>query len=53
MRDDLEGYYFEYDEALEPHQRLRFDRTQDAPDFDPALAPTLPTSSWPVDLWGP
>lgn len=45
----LEGYYYEYDEALEPHERLRFDRTQDAPDFDPALAPTLPTASWPAE----
>ncbi|WP_153504856.1 hypothetical protein [Cumulibacter manganitolerans] len=45
----LEGYYFEYDEPLEPHQRLRFDRTQDAPDFDPALAPALPTEQWPSE----
>lgn len=45
----LEGYYYEYDEPLEPWQRLRFDRTQDAPDFDPRLAPTLPTSDWPPE----
>lgn len=45
----LEGYYYEYDEPLEPQQRLRFDRTQDAPDFDPSAAPTLPTSDWPAE----
>lgn len=45
----LEGYYFEYDEPLEPHQRLRFDRTQDAPDFDADLAPALPTETWPSE----
>ncbi|WP_208379094.1 hypothetical protein [Cumulibacter soli] len=45
--DALEGYYFEYDEALEPTERLRFSRTEDAPDFDPELAPKLPTTDWP------
>ncbi len=43
----LEGYYCEYDDDLQPHERLRFARHEDAPDFDPARAPTLPTSSWP------
>lgn len=47
--DALEGYYYEYDEALEPSERLRFARDEDAPDFDPALAPTLPTTDWPTD----
>lgn len=45
----LEGYYYEYDEPLEPAERLRFARDEDAPDFDPALAPMLPTSSWPAE----
>ncbi|MDH1473377.1 hypothetical protein N5F13_02640 [Comamonas thiooxydans] len=43
----LEGYYYEYDHDLEPHERLRFAREQDAPDFDPALAPQLPIDTWP------
>lgn len=43
----LEGYYYEYDEPLAPHERLRFARHEDAPDFDPAAAPTLPSSDWP------
>lgn len=46
--DALEGYYYEYDEPLEPAERLRFDRTVDAPDFDPDLAPALPTATWPA-----
>ena len=32
----LEGYYLEYDRALEAHERLRFAPHEDAPDFDPA-----------------
>ncbi len=43
----LEGYYYEYDEDLEPHDRLRFARHEDAPDFDPDMAPKLPTDTWP------
>ena len=43
----LEGYYYEYDHDLEPKDRLRFARDEDAPDFDPATAPTLPTDTWP------
>jgi hypothetical protein len=43
----LEGYYYEYDHDLEPHERLRFARDEDAPDFDAAAAPTLPTDTWP------
>lgn len=45
----LEGYYLEHDEPLEPSERLRFARDEDAPDFDPALAPTLPTDTWPAE----
>jgi len=44
----LEGYYCEYDHDLAPHERLRFSRQEDAPDFDPAMAPKLPTDTWPV-----
>ena len=43
----LEGYYLEYDRDLAPDERLRFARNEDAPDFDAAAAPRLPTSTWP------
>jgi hypothetical protein len=43
----LEGYYYEYDRDLSPEERLRFARNEDAPDFDPAAAPRLPTTAWP------
>ena len=45
-QDGLEGYYCEYDHALEPDQRLVFARHLEAPLFDPANAPALPVS-WP------
>jgi hypothetical protein len=45
----LEGYYFEYDRDLSPHERLRFARNEDAPDFDPEKAPQLPTQTWPQE----
>jgi hypothetical protein len=45
----LEGYYYEYDHDLAPEERLRFARHEDAPDFDPARAPRLPTASWPAE----
>jgi hypothetical protein len=45
----LEGYYLEHDRDLEPHERLRFARDEDGPDFDPAAAPALPAASWPPD----
>ncbi len=35
-QDGLEGYYYEYDHALELDQRLIFARHLEAPDFDPA-----------------
>jgi len=44
----LEGYYYEYDHDLLPHERLRFARHEDAPDFDPEQAPRLPTREWPA-----
>jgi hypothetical protein len=43
----LEGYYLEHDHDLQPQERLRFARHEDSPDFDPALAPRLPTGDWP------
>jgi hypothetical protein len=43
----LEGYYHEYDTALELDQRLVFARHLEAPTFDPATAPALPVESWP------
>lgn len=43
----LEGYYYEYDHDLLPHERLRFAREEDAPDFDASKAPKLPTDEWP------
>ena len=42
----LEGYFQEYDHALAPEDRLRFARHEDAPPFDPALAPQL---DWPAE----
>ncbi len=44
----LEGYYLEYEHDLAPHERLRFARHEDAPDFAPHKAPTLPTDTWPA-----
>jgi hypothetical protein len=46
-QDGLEGYYCEYDHALEIDQRLEFARHLEAPLFDPAAAPALPVASWP------
>lgn len=45
----LEGYYYEYDHPLEPQERLRFARAEEGPDFDPAAAPVLATTSWPPE----
>ena len=46
-QDGLEGYYYEYDHALELDQRLVFARHLEAPPFDPDKAPALPVASWP------
>jgi hypothetical protein len=46
-QDGLEGYYCEYDHALETDQRLVFARHLEAPLFDPATAPELPVANWP------
>jgi hypothetical protein len=45
----LEGYYHEYDAPLSEEQRLVFDRSAEAPAFDPARAPQLPTATWPQE----
>ncbi|MDR3533333.1 MAG: hypothetical protein P4L90_22585 [Rhodopila sp.] len=42
----LEGYFQEYDHILAPEDRLRFARNEEAPPFDPALAPRL---DWPPE----
>jgi hypothetical protein len=46
-QDGLEGYYCEYDHALDIDQRLVFARHLEAPLFDAATAPALPVASWP------
>jgi hypothetical protein len=46
-QDGLEGYYYEYDHALEIDQRLVFARHLEAPMFNAKKAPALPVSSWP------
>jgi hypothetical protein len=46
-QDGLEGYYCEYDHAIEVDQRLVFARHLEAPLFDSATAPALPVASWP------
>jgi hypothetical protein len=46
-QDGLEGYYHEYDHALELDQRLVFARHLEAPLFDPTTAPALLVASWP------
>lgn len=46
-QDGLEGYYFEYDHDLDDDERLRFSRAEEAPPFDPAKAPQLPSATWP------
>jgi hypothetical protein len=46
-QDGLEGYYCEYDHALDIDQRLVFARHLEAPTFDAANAPALPVASWP------
>jgi hypothetical protein len=46
-QDGLEGYYCEYDHAIDADQRLVFARHLEAPLSDPALAPALPVSTWP------
>jgi hypothetical protein len=46
-QDGLEGYYCEYDHALDVDQRLVFARHLEAPAFDADKAPALAVASWP------
>lgn len=45
----LEGYYIEGDRPLAPDERVRFAWNEDGPDFDPARAPRLDTTTWPPE----
>lgn len=45
----LSGYFLEYDRDFAPQERLQFRPGELAPPFDPAKAPALPASEWPVD----
>ena len=45
----LEGYFIEYDREIEPNERLRFAPGEEAPDFDPAKAPSLNRDEWPEE----
>jgi hypothetical protein len=42
-----EGYFEEFDRALEPDERLQFKPVLMSPDFDPAKAPMLDPAAWP------
>lgn len=48
-QDGLEGYYLDHGRELEPHERLRFARDEEAPVFDPSLAPALASDAWPPE----
>ncbi len=43
----LEGYFYEYGHDLDPEDRVRFMRSEDAPEFDPGSAPLLSSEDWP------
>ncbi|MFT4561317.1 MAG: hypothetical protein ACI9BW_001057 [Gammaproteobacteria bacterium] len=43
----LEGYYFEYDRALKPAERLRFAPDESCPAIDRWTLPRLDVESWP------
>ncbi len=45
----LEGYYCEYDRALEPDERVRFAPGETSPAFDPAAAPRVEGADWPAE----
>lgn len=44
----LEGYYREYDHALEPEERLRFVTDEHCPPIDRDAMPRLEQQSWPA-----
>ncbi len=45
----LEGYYYEYDRAIAPEERVRFVSDERAPKFDPSAAPRLDSATWPEE----
>lgn len=45
----LEGYYFEYDHDLEPHERVRFAPDERCPPLDPGAQPRLDSAAWPAE----
>ncbi|MBS0279152.1 MAG: hypothetical protein JSR81_16130 [Proteobacteria bacterium] len=45
----LEGYYFEYDHAIAPEERVRFAPDEHMPRFDARAAPKLDSASWPQE----
>jgi hypothetical protein len=45
----LEGYYFEYDRAIAPDERVRFVHGEHMPRFDARAAPKLDSASWPAE----
>lgn len=42
-----EGYFYEYDRDLEPHERYRFEHVEKTPPHNPAQAPKLDPEEWP------
>ncbi len=44
----LEGYYFEYDHALRPEERLRFVTDEHCPPIDRDAMPQLEQHTWPA-----
>lgn len=45
----LEGYYFEYDHAIAPEDRVRFAPDERPPHYDTARMPKLDGANWPED----
>src|ERR1700733_2412345 len=45
----LEGYYFEYERAIAPEERVRFAPGERMPRFDAGAAPKLDSASWPAE----
>ena len=45
----LAGYFQEYDEPLQPEQRLRFAPHEQPPVYKPGLAPMLDSNDWPEE----
>lgn len=42
-----EGYFYEYDHDLQPHERFRVEHVEKTPEFDPETAPKLDPELWP------